>query len=52
MQEEPDHSDLSHPVQLKHLEKKEASDERNETEKLQGKTGATEDGNFKAAEQG
>lgn len=43
MQEEPGHR---HPVQLKHLEKKEALDDRNEMEKLQGKMGATEDGNL------
>lgn len=43
MQElEPDHS---HLVQLKHLERKEASDDRKDTEKLQGKMGAPEDGN-------
>lgn len=50
MQEEPDHSQLC--IQLKHFEKKEALDDRNEKEKLQWKTGATEDGNLKATKQG
>lgn len=49
MQEEPDHS---HPVQVKHLEKKEALDDRKETEKLQRKLAATEDGNTEKTEQG
>lgn len=48
MQEEPAHS---HPVQLKHPEKKEALIDRSEIENLQGKMGATEDGNLEDSEQ-